>query len=99
MSIPACNARDRVQFPADERNTLFLAQDFIWKYLWKLGENWYANDIVTQFLGNIVVSIPACSRVRPKLNSPPRRRINFFSLGFYAKPHLVKDGPQRILSM
>ena len=39
MSIPACNARDRVQFPADERNTLFLAQDFIWKYLWKLGEN------------------------------------------------------------
>ena len=60
MSIPACNARDRVQFPADERNTLFLAQDFIWKYLWKLGENWYANDIVTQFLGNTVVSIPAC---------------------------------------
>ena len=59
MSIPACNARDRVQFPADERNTLFLAKDFIWKYLWKLGENWYANDIVTQFLGNIVVSIPA----------------------------------------
>ena len=23
MSIPACNAIDRVQFPADERNTLF----------------------------------------------------------------------------
>ena len=38
MSIPACNAIDRVQFPADERNTLFLAQDFIWKYLWKLAE-------------------------------------------------------------
>ena len=26
MSIPACNARDLVQFPADERNTLFLAR-------------------------------------------------------------------------
>ena len=98
MSIPACNARDRVQFPADERNTLFLAQDFIWKYLWKLGENWYANDIVTQFLGNIVVSIPPVTR-ETETQFPARRRINFFTLGFYAKPHLVKDGPQKILSM
>ena len=71
MSIPACSARDRVQFPAEERNTIFLVQHLIWKYLWKLGEKWYANDILTQFLGNIVVSIPA-SHAGDR-NSIPRR--------------------------
>ena len=52
---------DRFEFAAEERNTLFLIQHLIWKYLWKLGEKWYANDILTQSLGNIVMRIPACN--------------------------------------
>ena len=72
LSVPACHARDRSSIARRVDEYTFLVQDFIWKKQWKIAEKWYANDIVTQFLGSIVVSIPAC-RVGDRNWIPYRR--------------------------
>ena len=71
MSIPAYDARGRGSIARRGDEYTVLVQDFISKKPLRIAEKWYANDIVTEFLGNIVVGIPACHA--GDRNSIPRR--------------------------
>ena len=60
MSIPAYDARGRGSIARRGDEYTVFGSGFYLKTPLKLAEKWPGNDTVTEFLGSIVVSIPAC---------------------------------------